>query len=144
MAVLTDGAVRQLAEPVSVLRRPADATVAKLIGYDNVIPVETDRSGPVLVGGVPCDGLTGGRPGPGVLAVWATAIRVSPAGGGDGLVATVEKVAAGPGRWEVVLSGPAELRAHLPLDHVPPREGERVAVEIEPSGATVIGASPPV
>ncbi len=139
VAILTDGLMRQLAEPVAVLREPADATVARLIGYENVIAVEVDSSGRVLIGGAPCPGFTG-APGASVLAAWASAIRLGPAARDAGLLATVEKVAAGPGRWEVLLSGPAELRAHLPLDQVPPREGERVEVEIETSGATLIGA----
>ena len=39
VAALTDGAIRQLSDPASIVRQPADATVARLVGYENVLPV---------------------------------------------------------------------------------------------------------
>lgn len=137
VAVLSDGAVRQIGDPSSVVRRPADATVAKLVGYDNVIPVETDASGRVLIGGTPCGLAAIHRPGAGTLAAWGAAIRITRPGCGP-LDATVERVSPGAGRWEVVLSAGETLRAHLPLDEPPPQAGERVAVRVDPAHATLI------
>jgi ABC-type sulfate/molybdate transport systems ATPase subunit len=136
VAVLSAGGVRQLGDPSSVVRRPADATVAKLVGYDNVIPVETDRTGRVLIGGAPC-GLPAPAPGAGTLAAWGAAIRITAPGCGP-LHARVERVSPGPGHWELVLSAGETLRAHLPLDEPPPPEGDRVAVRIDPAHATLI------
>jgi ABC-type sulfate/molybdate transport systems ATPase subunit len=139
VAVLVGGAVRQLAEPSHVLREPADATVARLVGYENVLPARIDPAGRVLVAGQPC-GLRADRP-PGAVTVaaWATAVRLLDPGTG-GLEATVDQVAAGPGRWEVVLATEeAPLRAHLPLAEPPPRPGERHAVRVVGSLATLIG-----
>jgi ABC-type sulfate/molybdate transport systems ATPase subunit len=137
VTVLVDGAVRQLAEPSRVLRAPSDPTVARLVGYDNVVRGRIGPDGRVLVAGRPC-GLRSDRP-PGdvTVAVWATAVRLGPPGRGS-LEATVEQVAAGPGRWEVVLAGDEALRAHLPLSQEPPAPGDRRAVSLDPGMATLV------
>ncbi|MGH2743330.1 MAG: ABC transporter ATP-binding protein [Thermoleophilaceae bacterium] len=143
VAILSDGVVRQLGTPASVVQRPADATVAKLVGYDNVIPVETDRTGQVLIAGVRCGLPAPDTPGAGTLAAWGAAIRITPPGSGP-LDATVERLSPGPGHWEVILAAGETLRAHLPLDAVPPETGELVAVNVDPAQATVItGRSAP-
>ena len=51
VAVLVDGAIRQLTTPDALLRAPADATVARLVGYENVLEAEAGDRGEVLVGG---------------------------------------------------------------------------------------------
>jgi len=137
VAILSEGVVLQLGAPASVVRRPADATVAKLVGYDNVIPVETDQAGQVLIAGVRC-GLSADRSSrTGTLATWGAAVRVAPPGRGP-LEARIERVSPGPGRWEVVLAAGETLRAHLPLDDVPRQAGELVSASIDPAHATVI------
>ena len=140
IAVLTGGAIRQLGDPASVLRRPADATVAKLLAYDNVLSVEVDRDAQVLVDGMPCGITTTLDPGPATLAAWAAALRITPPGAAP-LSVTVERVAQGPGSWELTLAAPQTLRAHLPLGHAPPRVGESVGVLVDPAHASVIAQS---
>jgi ABC-type sulfate/molybdate transport systems ATPase subunit len=139
VAVLVDGAIRQLAEPPRVLREPADAAVARLVGYDNVIAARVDRDGDVLVAGLPC-GLRSDPAGDEItVAAWATGVRLGRAGDGA-LEAAVEHVAAGAGHWEVVLTrADLSIRAHLPLHERPPAPGEVCAVQIEPELATLIG-----
>ena len=137
VAVLVDGAVRQLGDPASVVRRPADATVARLVGYDNVLPVHIDSACQVLVGGTPCGLRSTAGPGAATLAAWAAAIRIGQPGTAP-LHATVERVCAAPGRWDVVLAAGETLHAHAPLDEEPPRVGEGVAVHVEPARAVVI------
>ena len=136
--VLVEGAVRQLADPARLLREPSDATVARLVGYENVVGGRIDADGRVLVAGRPC-GLTSDRP-PGdvTVAAWAAGVRLGRPGHGS-LEATVEQVAAGPGRWEVVLAGDEALRAHLPLSQRPPTAGDRRAVRLDPGLATLVG-----
>ena len=138
VTVLVEGAVRQLAEPSLLLREPSDATVARLVGYENVVGGRIDADGRVLVAGRPC-GLTSDRP-PGdvTVAAWAAAVRLGRPGHGF-LEVTVEQVAAGPGRWEVVLAGEEALRAHLPLSQAPPAAGDRRAVSLDPGLATLVG-----
>jgi ABC-type sulfate/molybdate transport systems ATPase subunit len=139
VAVLVDGAVRQLAEPFRLLREPSDATVARLVGYENVLRGRIGPGGEVLLAGRPC-GLRSDRP-PGELTVaaWATGVRLGPPQDGS-LEAIVEQVAAGPGRWEVVLAGGEGLRAHLSLSERPPAAGEHVGVSLDSAQATLLAA----
>jgi ABC-type sulfate/molybdate transport systems ATPase subunit len=137
VAVLVEGAVRQLAGPSGVLREPADATVARLVGYENVVRGRIGSDGRVLISGSP-SGLRSDRP-PGevTVAAWAAGVRLDPPGL-SGLEATVDQVAAGPGRWEVVLAGDDALRAHLPLSQAPPAAGDRRSVSLDPALATLL------
>jgi ABC-type sulfate/molybdate transport systems ATPase subunit len=125
VAVLVDGAVHQLDEP------------SRIVGYDNVLLARIDQDGEVLLAGKPC-GLRSDRP-PGevTVAAWGTAVRLGPLGE-DALEATVEDVAAGPGRWEVILGGDQTLRAHLPLAEPPPHRGTRHAVRVDGDLATLV------
>ena len=141
VAVIAEGVFRQVGEPALVVQRPADATVAKLVGYDNVIPVEIDATEGVLIAGKPC-GVPAAHHGAGTLAAWGTAVRIDRAGSGA-LDATVERVSPAPGRWEVTLSAGETLRAHLPLDTQPPQPGDRVGVRVDPAQATFIPAATP-
>jgi ABC-type sulfate/molybdate transport systems ATPase subunit len=143
VAVLVDGAVQQLDDPAVVVQRPVDATVARLVGYDNVIPAEVDQTGHVLIAGKPC-GLGEVRPpGPATVAAWGGAIQLVPAQP-HVLEATVERVSASTGRWDVILAADQPLRAHLPLDTAPPALADRVGVRIDATLATVISThSPP-
>ena len=136
VAVLVDGAVRQLGDPASVVQRPVDGTVAKLVGYDNVLTVRVHGS-QVLIGGAPCGLVETAARGAATLAAWGTAIRLSQPEGGLP-AATVARVSPGPGRWDVTLTAGESLHAHLALDEKPPRVGEIVAVQIDPAQATVI------
>jgi ABC-type sulfate/molybdate transport systems ATPase subunit len=138
VAVLVEGAVRQLAEPSHILREPSDPTVARLVGYENVVPARIGPDRRVLLAGRPC-GLRSDRP-PGevTVAAWATGIRLGPPGQGA-LEGTVKQVAAGPGRWEVVLAGDEPLRAHLPLSQPPPAAGDRCGVSLEPGLSALVG-----
>jgi ABC-type sulfate/molybdate transport systems ATPase subunit len=138
VAVLVEGAVRQLAEPSRVLREPSDATVARLVGYENVVPGRIDSGGLVLVAGRPCGLRSDRRPGEVTVAAWASGVRLGAPEHGS-LEAIVEQVAAGPGRWEVVLGGDKPLRAHLPLSQHPPEPGERRSVSLDPGLATLVG-----
>jgi ABC-type sulfate/molybdate transport systems ATPase subunit len=137
VAVLAGGTIRQLGAPASVVRRPADRTVARLVGYENVIAVQIDPSGQVRINGAPC-GLTT-RPGPGsaTLAAWATAVRLNAAAGAP-FGAVVKRVSPGAGHWDVTLDAGETLSAHLPLGEAVPRIGARVGVRIDESHAVVI------
>ena len=141
VAVLAEGAIRQLGDPSSVVQRPADATVAKLVGYDNVLGVQVDRSGRVLVDGARCGITSTAAPGPATLALWATAVRLVPPESAQ-LRATVQRVTHGPGRWEVVLIAGERLIAHVPLHEKPPCAGERVGVRVDTAQPTLIAHRP--
>jgi ABC-type sulfate/molybdate transport systems ATPase subunit len=137
VAVLVEGAVRQLAEPSSLLRQPSNATVARLVGYENVVRGLIAPDGEVLLAGLPCGLRSDRAPGDVTIAAWAAGVRLGSPQDGS-LAAIVEQVAAGPGRWEVDLGGEEALRAHLPLSEPPPTAGERVGVSIDPALATLL------
>ena len=135
--VLVDGSVRQLSDPATLIQRPADAIVARLIGYENVLSVEVDNVGQVLVGdrllGLPQSAPPGGA----TLAAWASAIRLGKPDEGR-LRAKVERVSPGPGRWEVVLTAGETLHAHLPLDQGPTQVGPWVGGDLDFDNTTLI------
>ncbi len=137
VAVLTGGRIRQLGEPTSVVRQPVDASVALLVGYENVIPVQIDASGQVLVNGAPCGVSATTDPGPATLATWGTAVRLGPADGAP-MGAVVTRISPGAGRSEVTLDAGETLIAHLALDQPTPPVGDHVGVLIDETHAVVI------
>jgi ABC-type sulfate/molybdate transport systems ATPase subunit len=132
VAVLVAGELRQVAPADELVTHPADAPVARLLGYENVIAVEVDDDGNVMAAGR----MTGLTAPPGrrtaCLAIWATAIHLRRLGDAR-LSAFVARVAPGPGRYELTLDAGVALRAHIPLTRPPPDCGAEVGVEIEPT-----------
>jgi ABC-type sulfate/molybdate transport systems ATPase subunit len=141
VAVLTGGVIRQLSDPASVVRQPADATVARLIGYENVLSARIDELGQVLIDAAPCGVAATTGPGAATLAAWASAVHVVTPDRAP-LHATVERISQGPGRWEVTLARNQTFRAHLPFDQHPPRPGDLVGVRIDSTHAVVIRTRP--
>ena len=139
VAVLVAGELRQVAPADDLVTHPADAAVARLVGYENVIDVHIDDEGNVLAAGHPT-GLTAPRGSrSATLAIWATAIRVrGPRDGG--LPATVERVTTGPGRHELTLDAGLALRAHVPLTPLPPDRGTEVSLHFDPTLAALLDA----
>jgi ABC-type sulfate/molybdate transport systems ATPase subunit len=119
-----------------VVARPATATVARLVGYDNVLEGERTAGGAIHVGGRPVGLLSAGPAGRVRVAVWASGIRLDETGA-DGVV-TDARLA--PGRWEIVVDMGAgrPVVARGDLGRRPPGPGTRVGVAFEPSLATVI------
>jgi ABC-type sulfate/molybdate transport systems ATPase subunit len=137
VAVLVDGDLRQLASGAELVAHPADAAVARLIGYENVVDVRVDAGGNVLAAGRRT-GLTV-APGPrqATLAIWAGAVRVRARDEGP-LPATVARVTPGPGRHHVTLNAGVPLQAQLPLADSPPPPGTEVTIELDRNLAVVL------
>jgi ABC-type sulfate/molybdate transport systems ATPase subunit len=137
VAVLVGGDLRQAAPGDELVSSPADAAVARLVGYENVVDVEVDDGGKVLLAGRPT-GLTA-HPGrrPATLAVWAAAIAVRERERAP-LRAVVEHVSTGPGRHELTLDAGVPLRAHLPLGAPPPPPGSEVSLDLDTTQAAVL------
>ena len=57
VVVMGKGRILQVAPPVEIYRKPADAFVADFIGSTNLLPLETDGAGRVTVLGVVIEGL---------------------------------------------------------------------------------------
>jgi ABC-type sulfate/molybdate transport systems ATPase subunit len=139
VAVLDRGRVRQLGPPSDVFAAPADESVARIVGYHNVVPVEVRGDGVVQLSGLDV-GFAVGRPtGSAMLAVWATGIDLSAAGHDSGTVC-VRSVVPGPGRFEVVLDCRPQLVVHLSVDKSPPRPGDRVKLRLHPGLFTLVAS----
>jgi ABC-type sulfate/molybdate transport systems ATPase subunit len=140
VAVLVGGDLRQAAPGAELASKPADAAVARLVGYENVIDVDIDDEGNVLVSGQPT-GLTAppGRRSAG-LAIWATAIHMHDAQ--RGLRATVARVTPGPGRHQLTLDAGLTLHAHVPLGQSTPDLGAEVSLRIEPTMTALLDTLP--
>jgi ABC-type sulfate/molybdate transport systems ATPase subunit len=137
VAVLVGGDLRQAAPGDELVSKPADAAVARLIGYENVIDVDVEEDGNVLAAGRPT-GLTAPRGRrPASVAIWAAAIRVREHDDAS-LPATVERVSTGPGWHELTLDAGVVLRAHLPLTTSPPPAGTEVSLSLDPALAVVL------
>lgn len=137
VAVLVQGAIRQLDTPEALMRIPADATVARLVGYENLLEAEVTDGGAVEVAGRPtglqCSVVTG----PAIVAAWAAGVQLRPPGAA-GIPATVEHVSPGPARWEITLATPLPLRAHVPLGTAPPQPGDRLTARLDPALAAIL------
>jgi ABC-type Fe3+/spermidine/putrescine transport system ATPase subunit len=134
---LLDGHVAQLANPAELLAHPAKPTVARLVGYDNVLAAERAARGAIHVAGKLVGIQSPGPVGRIWLAVWGPGIRLTP-DHGAGIEGTVTGARLAPGRWEVSADIGQPLVAHLPLGDAPPRPGTRIHITIEPSLAAVI------
>jgi tungstate transport system ATP-binding protein len=142
VAVLVDGDLRQVAPAAELVAHPADAAVARLIGYENVIDVHVDADGIVLAAGRPT-GLTA-APGPrsATLAIWAGAVHVRACDEAP-LPATVARVTTGPGLHHVTLDAGIPVRAQLPLTRLPPQAGTEVAIQLDQALAVMLDPSAP-
>lgn len=146
VAVLVDGRMHQLGPPGDVVRAPADPTVARLVGYDNVVDARVDADGSARVDGHVVLRGSSEPPGRTQLAVWGWGVRLGPTSG-ETLCARVLSVTPGQGRWEVRLAGSVSLLAYLPLHRPAPAVGDRVGLVLDPEQAVAIppsGAVPAV
>ncbi|PSK97727.1 iron(III) transport system ATP-binding protein/tungstate transport system ATP-binding protein [Murinocardiopsis flavida] len=134
---LLDGRVHQIGPPEVLTRRPVDASVAALVGYDNLVDAYVEADGAVTVGGAPSGLTRHGPAGPATAAVFGNGVRLAPADG-PGIPMRVAQVAPGPGHWTVALEGAAPLLAKVPLDHPPPAPGDRVAAAFAPDLSAVL------
>ncbi len=146
VAVLTDGHIAQLGTGDEVLRSPTDATVARLVGYQNVLDVTVDDDARVHLGNSVLLTKRTARPGPATLAVWAAGLHLTPAAAPAPWVVT--SVRTGPGRVEVVLTGTGDggghLVAHLPWSTRSPSPGDRVQVSVTDTDAVLLPRRGPV
>ena len=141
MLVLYEGRVVQVATPRELLLCPATVTVARLVGYDNVIEADRTTSGAIHLGAHPVGLRSPGPAGRVWLAVWASGTRlVSPdAPAARGVVTDVRLA---PGQWEVLVDIGQPVVARGELGTPPPAPGTQIGVTLEPSQTVVIGSQP--
>lgn len=137
VVVLVEGSVHQVGSPEELCRRPADASVAALVGYDNLVEAFVQPDGAVLIGGSPTGLTCGGPAGPATVAVFAGGVQL---GGKEtpGVPVRVSRVSPGPGHRVVAVHGPAALLAHVPLDSPGPLVGDSLRVVLDPALSAVL------
>jgi ABC-type sulfate/molybdate transport systems ATPase subunit len=140
VAILLRGSLRQLDTPTAILRAPADAAVARLLGYHNLLPATIDAQGHVCVLGQPTSITTQRPPGQATLAIWANGIRVS--ADQPDISATVTTVTSAGGEWRITLTAGHTITVHQGWDQTPPSPGDRVGLRLDPRLATVISVAP--
>jgi ABC-type Fe3+/spermidine/putrescine transport system ATPase subunit len=137
VVVLVDGCVRQVGTPELLTRWPADANVAALVGYDNLIDAYVEADGTVLVGRMPTGLTCSGPAGPTTVAVFANGVRLL---GSDepGLPVRITRVSPDRGRQAVAVEGAVSLLAHVPIDVSSPRTGDLARVVFDPALSVVL------
>ena len=137
VVVLVDGRVHQVGTPDALTLRPADASVAALVGYDNLVDATVGPGGSVLVGGAPTGLMHRGPVGAATVAVFACGMRLVDADC-TGLPVRVTRVTPGPGYRVVALEGAASLVAHLPIGCPAPVPGDTARVVFESALSAVL------
>jgi thiamine transport system ATP-binding protein len=136
VVVMRAGRVVQEGRPADVWRRPADAFVARFLGFTNLVPV-TVAAGTAATPWGPVD-VDGAGNGDVLLVIRPDGLRLGP-----GPVRGVTVASAFQGDHFLVTvatdAGP-ELEADVPAEHVP-EVGERVAFCIEPNAVTTVARS---
>ena len=140
VVVLVDGRVHQVGSPEVLNRSPADASVAALVGYDNLVDAYVEPDGTVLVGeattGLTCRELSG----PATVAVFANGVRIV-GDDGPGLSVRIARVTPGPGHRAVGLNGTVSLLAQVPIDRPALSAGDAVRVDFDPALSAVLPRS---
>ena len=108
VAVLRDGRMQQVGEPIQLWQAPRSAFVAEFLGHPNIWPVMVSEEGAVSVGGHCWAESSDWAPGPAVVVVPIGALRVE---AGGPLVVEVQSVVFREGRRRVsgVLDGSGRL-----------------------------------
>lgn len=137
VVVLVDGSVHQVGTPEVLNRWPADASVAAVVGYDNIVDAFVDPDGSVLVGQAPTGLTSSGPAGPTTVAVFANGVRLV---GDDtpGLSVRISRVTPGPGHRAVALDGAVSLLAQVPIDAPATLTGDFARVVLDPALSAVL------
>lgn len=135
--VLVDGFAHQVGSPDALNLRPVDATVAALVGYENLVDATVAPDGAVLVGGMPTGLVHRGPSGPATVAVFAGGVLLA-GSGRPGLPVRVARVTPGPGHRVLALEGAVPLLAHLPLGVPAPLPGDDLRVVFDPVLSTAL------
>ncbi len=144
--VMIAGRLHQAGRPLDVLRRPADAAVARFLGARNVLPVRRDPRDPRVALLAEGGSLRAADPLPAetaVVVVRPEDLRLSAAPSPGTLGATVTRLTLQGGYVLVGLEVPAPLAALVPaadLDAAGIRVGGPVTVTVRPADVHVLPA----
>ncbi len=144
-AVLIDGGLRQTGSPLAVLRKPADAAVARFLGARNVLPARRDPSDhriALLVGGGTLR-VADPLPPEALLVVRPEDVRIAPWSPSGMPAATVTRLTLQGGHILVRVMAPTTLDALVPatdLETFGLGVGRQVAVTVRPDDVHVLPA----
>ncbi len=143
-AVVVAGRLHQSGRPIEVLRRPADATVARFLGARNVLPAKRDPRDPRVALLEAGGSLRAAGPLPAtrvVVVVRPEDVRLAAAPSPGTLSATVTRLTLQGGHVLVGLEAPAPLEALVPageLDAAGIRVGHVVTVAVRAEDVHVL------
>jgi ABC-type Fe3+/spermidine/putrescine transport system ATPase subunit len=137
VVALVGGRVRQVGTAETLTRRPADASVAALVGYDNLVDAYVAPDGSILVANAPTGLSDSTESGPAVVAVFANGVRLLP-DAAPGLPVRVTRVRPDRGHIAVTMDGAASLLAHVPVDAQPPAPGDHLRAVFDPALSAVL------
>jgi thiamine transport system ATP-binding protein len=143
-AVVIAGRLHQAGRPLDVLRRPADAAVARFLGARNVLPARRDPRDPRVALLDAGGSLRTADPLPGetaVVVVRPEDLRLSAAPSPGALAAKVTRLTLQGGHVLVGLEAPASLDALVPaaeLDVAGIRVGGQITVTVRPDDVHVL------
>lgn len=144
--VLIAGRLRQQGRPLDVLRRPADAAVARFLGARNVLAARRDPGDPCVARLDGGGGLTAALPlpeGPVTVVVRPEDVHVSASPSAGAPTAAVTRLTLQGGHVLVGLEAPAPLEALVPAAEIEAagiRVGHEVAVTVRPADVHVLPA----
>jgi ABC-type Fe3+/spermidine/putrescine transport system ATPase subunit len=145
-AVMVAGRLHQTGRPLDVLRRPADAAVARFLGARNVLPARRDPRDPRVALLHAGGSLRVSGPLPeeaAVVVVRPEDVRLSAAPSPGTMAAVVTRLTLQGGHVLVGLEAPAPLDALLPagdLDSAGIRVGGTVTITVRPADVHVLPA----
>ncbi len=147
-AVMIAGRLHQTGRPLDVLRRPADAAVARFLGARNLLPARRDGRDPRVARLRAGGSLRAAGPLPSeeaVVVVRPEDLRLStgPEAGAGALTATVTRLTLQGGHVLVGLEAPAPLEALVPaaeLDAAAIGIGQVVTLTVRPADVHVLPA----
>jgi putative spermidine/putrescine transport system ATP-binding protein len=140
VVVMSEGKIQQIAPPMDVYRRPANAFVADFIGTTNLLTGEALGQGSVRLGEAVLTVKGAATPGPITLSIRPESLRLSNEPGGNRLEGSVMFVRHLGANAEVSVDvGIGSLVALAPeRDQFDVQSGQSIYVSIDPDGCVVV------
>ncbi len=144
IAVLQDGRLQQFDTPENLYRRPRNSTVARFLGFSNLIRGSLEEDGTFLspLGRLQLGNITARAEGEATLLLrpeGATLCREEQQGSAPGIVALVtERIFQGSTYRITLQAGTVSLIFDLPIDPAPPRQGEVAHLLLNPAALVLL------
>ncbi|WP_163340378.1 ABC transporter ATP-binding protein [Desulfopila sp. IMCC35008] len=143
VAILKDGCLEQVDTPEEIYRHPANETVATFLGFKNIVSGEISADAFFRNRDLEINlaGILRSQPGPGRLLIRPEGARIAVTGEEEQLTingTVASRQFQGSCYRLSVVRGETRLVFDLPIDPVPPQEGEKVALHVNPSALVIL------